>query len=207
MDFIEGLPRVNGKIGLTITDRFLKVVHFIPLSHPYTATTVARTFFDEVVRLHGILSSIFSDRDPVFTSSFWRELFALSGVKLNLSSAFHPQSDGQAEATNKIIGMYLRCLSGDRPRDWLRWLPWAEFCYNSAYQSSLHTSPFQVVYGWESPSVRAYTAGEAHLLAVQQKMEERDEFLMEIRERLHQAQQHYKTVYDGKQHEVSFEVG
>jgi hypothetical protein len=103
--------------------------------------------------------------------------------------------------------MYLRCLSGDRPRDWLHWLPWAEFCYNSAYQSSLHTSPFQVVYGWESPSVHAYTAGEAHLLAVQQKMEERDEFLMEIRERLHQAQQHYKTVYDGKQHEVSFEVG
>jgi hypothetical protein len=208
MDFIEGLPRVNGKtVLLIVVDRFSKAAHFILLHHPYTATKVACTFFDVVVRLHGIPSSIVSDRDPVFTSGFLHEMFALAGVKLNFSSAFHPQSDGQAKATNKIIRMYLGCLSGDRPCDWLRWLPWTDFCYNSAYQSSLHTSPFRVVYGREPPLVHTYTAGEAHLPVVQQQMAERYEFLMEIRERLHQAQQHYKTVYDGKHREVLFEVG
>jgi hypothetical protein len=195
MNFIDGLPRINGKTFLlTIIDRFSKAAHFIPLNHPYTATTVAHTLFNVVVCLHGILNSIISDRDPVFASSFWHEMFSLSGVNLNLSSAFHPQYDGQAKATNKINGMYLRCLSGDWPRDWLRWLPWVEFCYNLVYQSSLCTLPFRVVYGQEPSLMHAYTAGEACLLVVQQEMEERDEFLMEIREHLHQAQQHYKTV-------------
>jgi hypothetical protein len=103
--------------------------------------------------------------------------------------------------------MYLCCLSGDRPRDWLRWLPWTDFCYNSTYQSSLRTSLFRVVYRREPPLVHTYTTGEARLPVVQQQMAERYKFLMEIRERLHQAQQHYKTVYDGKHREVLFEVG
>jgi transposase InsO family protein len=141
-------------------------MHFIPLHHQYMATMVACTFFNVVVHLHGIPSLIVSDRDLVFNSGFWRELFALAGVKLNFSSAFHPQLDGQAEATNKIIRMYLRCLSGDRPHYWLHWLSWAEFCYNSDYQSSLCTSPFRVVYGREPPLVHAYIEGEARLPAV-----------------------------------------
>jgi len=137
MDFIAALPRVNGKtVILTVVDRFSKFAHFIPLSHPYTAASVARVFFQEIVRLHGLPSSIVSDSDPVFTSAFWKELFSLSGVKLQFTSAFHPQADGQSEATNKIIAMYLRCLTGDHPRQWIRWLPWAEFCYNSSYQAS-----------------------------------------------------------------------
>jgi hypothetical protein len=116
MDFVEGLPRVHGKsVILTVIDRFSKSAHFLPLGHPYTATTVARAFFDGIVRLHGIPSSIVSDRDPVFTSQLWRELFAMEGVQLNLSSAFHSQTDGQSEAANKIIIMYLRCLVGHRP--------------------------------------------------------------------------------------------
>ncbi|WVZ49383.1 hypothetical protein U9M48_000750 [Paspalum notatum var. saurae] len=106
MDFVEGLPRVNGKtVILTVVDRFSKFAHFIPLAHPYTAMTVARAFFAEIVRLHGIPALIVSDRDPVFTSAFWRELFELFGTKLNMYSTFHPQSDGQSEATNKIITM------------------------------------------------------------------------------------------------------
>jgi hypothetical protein len=104
---------------LTVIDRFPKSAHFSPLSHPYTATTVARCFFDNIVRLHGILASIVSNCDLVFTSNFWRELFKLAGIKLNLTSAFHPQADGQSEAANKIIAMYLRCVTGDRPRHWL----------------------------------------------------------------------------------------
>jgi len=74
-----------------------------------------------------------SDRDPIFTSTFWRELMWLMGTKLHMTTAFHPQSDGQSEAANQVIIMYLRYLIGDRPRQWLRWLPWAEFIFNTAY--------------------------------------------------------------------------
>jgi hypothetical protein len=66
----------------------------------------------------------------------------LAGVKLCLSFAFHPQSDGQSEVTNKTITIYLRCLVGDRPQQWLQWLPWEEFCYNTTFQASIHMSLF-----------------------------------------------------------------
>jgi hypothetical protein len=208
MDFVEGLPRVNGKsVILMVVDHFSKSAHFIPLGHPYSASTVAQAFFDTVVRLHGIPSSIVSDRDPIFTSKFWTELFRLAGVKLNLSSTFHPQSDGQSEVTNKIIVMYFRCLTGDRPRQWLRWLPWAEYCFNTSFQTSLKTTPFKVVYGRDPPVLRSYTDGESRLLAVQHLLYERDEFLAEVRDRLEQAQQYHKLHYDRKHREVEFTVG
>ncbi|KAF0902701.1 hypothetical protein E2562_018325 [Oryza meyeriana var. granulata] len=102
MDFIEALPRVGGKsVILTIVDRFSKYCHFIPLAHPYSTESVEQAFFSDIVRLHGIPQSIVSDRDPVFTSIFWKELLLLTGVKLHMTTAFHPQSDGQTEAANK----------------------------------------------------------------------------------------------------------
>jgi hypothetical protein len=116
MDFIERLPKVHERsVILTVVDRFSKYAHFIPLSHPYTAASIARAFFDGVVRLHGYPSSIVSDRDPVFTNLLWRDLVKLSGVQLRFSTAFHPQTDGQSEVVNKVIAMYLRCATGDRP--------------------------------------------------------------------------------------------
>jgi transposase InsO family protein len=105
---------------LTVVDRLSKFAHFIALSHPYSATSVAKAFFDSIVRLHGIPCSIVSDRDTVFTSIFWFELFKLAGVTLKMSSAFHPQTNGQSEVVNKVITMYLRCLVGDRPWSWLQ---------------------------------------------------------------------------------------
>jgi hypothetical protein len=91
MDFIKGFPRINGKsVILTVVDCFSKYGHFIALGHPYTAMSIARAFFDNIVRLPGIPSFIVSDRDLVVTSNFWKELFALSGTKLNMSSVFHP---------------------------------------------------------------------------------------------------------------------
>ena len=86
---------------------------------------MARGFFDEIV-LHGMPRSIVSDRDVVFTSRFWKELFTLFGVQLDMSSGYHPQSDGQSGAVNKVIVMYCRCLTGDKLKDWIRWFPWVE---------------------------------------------------------------------------------
>jgi len=124
-----------------------------------------------------------------------------------MTSAFHPQSDGQSEVTNKIIAMYLRCLTGDRPRQWLEWLPWAEFCYNSSYQQSIKTSPFELVYGRPPPSIRSYVPGDARLPAVEKAMKDRDEFLSEVRDRLEQAQQQHKVAYDRRHRELQFSPG
>ena len=91
LDFVKALPQVQGKsVILMVVDRFSKYCHFIPLAHPYSAESVAQAFFADIVRLHGVPQSIVSDRDPVFTSTFWRELMRLIGTKQRMSSAFHP---------------------------------------------------------------------------------------------------------------------
>lgn len=148
LDFIEGFPKVQGKTEiLLVVDRLSKYAHFIPISHPYTTASVVVAFLANIVKLHGLPETIVSDRDSTFTSNFWKELFRLSGSTLALSIVYRPQTDGQIEVTNHMIEMYLRCLVKDFPRKWLELLPWAEYCYNTSLHSTLHTSPFRVVYG------------------------------------------------------------
>jgi transposase InsO family protein len=208
LDFVEALPRVKGKsVILTVVDRFSKYCHFIPLAHPYSAESVAQAFFSDIVRLHGVPQSMVSDRDPVFTSTFWRELMRLVGTKLHMSTAFHPQTDGQSESANRVIIMYLRYLTGDRPKHWLRWLPWAEFVFNTAYQTSLCDTPFKIVYGRDPPSIRSYEPGDTRVAAVAKNMEERAAFLADVRYRLEQAQALHKRHYDKNHHEVVYTVG
>jgi hypothetical protein len=131
----------------------------------------------------------------------------LIDAKLHMMSAFHPQSDGQTKATNKVIVMYLRCFTGDRPQQWLRWLPWAEYIYNTAYQSMLRDTPFRVVYGRDPPSIRSYEHDETRVATVTKNMAERDEFLADIRLCLEQAQAVYKRHYDMHHRDVRYEVG
>lgn len=94
---------------------------------------VANYFVQEIIRLHGIPASIVSDRDKVFTSNFWKEINRLSGTTLKLSSAYHPETDGQTEVVNRGIEMFLRCLVYDQPKKWLQLLPWAELWHNSTF--------------------------------------------------------------------------
>lgn len=113
MDFIEGLPKSGGKeVIFVVVDRFTKYAHFIALSHPYMASQIAQLFLDNICKLHGNPISITSDRDPVFTSLFWKELFKGLGVQIKLSSAYHPQTNGQMERLNKCLEGYLRCITG-----------------------------------------------------------------------------------------------
>jgi hypothetical protein len=93
MDFVEGLP-LSGRADsiLVVVDKFTKVAHFLPLKHPYTSESVARLFLDNVYKLHGMPHAIISDRDRIFTSAFWKELFRLAQVQLCMSTAYHPQS-------------------------------------------------------------------------------------------------------------------
>ncbi|KAG6495596.1 hypothetical protein ZIOFF_043422 [Zingiber officinale] len=123
MDFIDGLPLSQDKTVLfVVVDHFSKYAHFIPLSHPYTVVKVARVFFDNIFKLHGLPETIVSDRDATFTSSFWKELFRLSGTQLCFSSTYHSQSDGQTEAVNRVIEMHLHCFMGEFPKKWVYWI-------------------------------------------------------------------------------------
>ncbi|XP_039855366.1 uncharacterized protein LOC120713480 [Panicum virgatum] len=183
LDFVEALPRVGGKsVILTVVDRFSKYCHFIPLAHPYTAESVAHAFFNDIIRLHGVPQSLVSDRDPIFTLAFWKEIMRLMGTKLHMSTAFHPQTDGQTEATNRVIIM-------------------------SVAQSSLKDTPFRIVYGRDPPTIHSYEPGETRVAAVAKNMADRDKFLADVRYRLEQAQAVQKRHYDKGHRDVSYAVG
>ena len=102
MYFIEGLPKFKDFIVIfVVVDRLSKYAHFLTLSHLYSALTIAQLFFDNIYRLHGLPNNIVSDRDKIFISRFWQELFKLSGTQLKLSTSYHPQTDGQTKVVNQ----------------------------------------------------------------------------------------------------------
>lgn len=117
MDFIEGLPRSEGvDTILVVVDRLTKFGHFVALKHPFTTFQVAEKFVREIVRLHGFSTTIVSDRDKVFMSVLWREMFRLQHTHLLRSTAYHPQTDGQSEVVNKTLETYLRCFVNGQPK-------------------------------------------------------------------------------------------
>lgn len=116
LDFIVGLPPYHGHtVILVVVDRFSKGIHLGMLPTAHTAHSVACLFMDIVGKIHGMPRSLVSDRDPLFVSRFWQELFQLSGTQLRMSSAYHPQSDGQTEVLNRVIEQCLRSFVHRRP--------------------------------------------------------------------------------------------
>lgn len=148
-DFIEKLPKSEGAdTVLVVVDRFTKYAHFLALSHPFLAITVAQLFMDHIFKLHGLPNAIVSDRDKLFISHLWQELFRVLGVSLHLSTAYHPQSDGQFERVNQCLETYLRCFACEKPQSWRSWLSLAEWWYNISFHSSLNASPHKALYGY-----------------------------------------------------------
>lgn len=148
MDFIHGLPTSSRfNCILVIIDSFSKYGHFVPLRHPFTAAKVAKVFMDTVFKLHSLPAAVVTDRDPLFTSTFWQGIFDRLNTQLCMSSSYHPQSDGQTEQVNQAVECYLRCFISAHPAKWSLWLSLCEFWYNTNWHSATGQTPFEVLYG------------------------------------------------------------
>lgn len=152
MDFITGLPKTSkgNNAIMVVVGRLTKMAHFIPTTTKASAQDIADLFVKEVVRLHGIPTSIVSDRDPKFVSQFWEAFTKRLDIKRCLSSSFHPQSDGQKERTNQTIERMLRTFVQTDQTQWENLLPALELAFNTTPNASTGLSPFQLLIG-ENP--------------------------------------------------------
>ena len=141
--------RYNTSI-LVVVDRLTKMARFIPTTANVDSDGTLMLFLTRVVGIHGIPDNIVSDRGSVFTSRFTRTVMKALGIKQNLSTAFHPQTDGQTERTNGILEQFLRCYTNYQQDDWSDYLYWAELSYNNALQSTTNQTPFYALHGYHA---------------------------------------------------------
>ncbi|MBW0588297.1 hypothetical protein O181_128012 [Austropuccinia psidii MF-1] len=148
MDFITQLPLSNSFDSiLAIVDRFSKMAVFIPTMSSINSLDLAHLFIKNIFSKHGLPSSIVSDRGSLFVSSFWTNLCQKLKISRDLSTAYHPETDGQTKRVNQILEQYLWKYVNYHKDDWNTWLPLAEFAYNSSDHSSTKQSLFFTVYG------------------------------------------------------------
>ena len=149
-DFITGLPNIDGYNAIQlIADRHGKMLHPTPCTEEITAEGAADNFIREYFRLHGLPRKIISDRGPQFSGKLFRAVLKGLGIEGAMSTAYHPQTDGQSERWNQEIEAYLRMFCSRCRDDWVKWLPIAEFAFNSHKHSSTGYSPFYLMYGYE----------------------------------------------------------
>jgi hypothetical protein len=206
--FNEGLPKSEGyNYILVVVDRFSKYAHFISLKHPFTYLQVAKSLLDGVVRLHGMPRSMVSDRDKIFASHVWKELFKLNNTTLLTSTVYHPQTDGQSERVNQCLEMFLRSTVYDSPRKWKSWLPLAEFWYNTSYNSLLRCTPFNVLYGYDPVVAAAPLLPPTNNKSVQDLLADRNLHIALIKQHLTAAQNRIKLHADKNRTDREFVVG
>ena len=149
MDFVTGLPTSDGSDAiLVVVDRLTKMRHFIPTTIEASAETVADLYINCIYRLHGIPDTIVLDRGPQFVALFWKLLCQRLQINCLLSTAFHPETDGQTEVSNAAMEQYLRAYTSYQQDDWTRWLGLAKFAANNAFSEPLQCSPFFANYGY-----------------------------------------------------------
>src|SRR6187551_3465250 len=209
MDFITGLPRTQRGFDSiwVIVDQLTKVAHFISVHTTYTSAKLAELYMSRIVCLHGVPKKIVSDRGTQFTSRFWQKLHESMDTKLNFSSAYRPQTDGQTERINQILEDMLRACALKHGGSWDKSLPYAEFAYNNSYQSSLKMAPFEALYGRKCRTPLYWSQmGESQLFGPE-IIKEAERQVEIIRENLKTAQSRQKSYADPKRREMIFEEG
>jgi len=208
MDFIVELPTtLNGDNAIfVIVDRFTKMAHFLPMKTSATAGEVARIFVKEIWRLHGLPKVIVSDRDPKFVSGFWKELMIILNRRRAMSTAYHPESDGQTERTNRTLEQILRYYCSHQQGQWDEYLDRAEFCYNNSRHASIGTTPFFANYGYH-PRGDFPQREESHNEAAGDLAKRMEAIEGQIRQAIGVAQQRQALYANKRRREREFDVG
>jgi len=206
MDFVTKLPTSpsgSDKIWV-IVDRLTKSAHFLAIKETDTMDRLARLYLKEVVSKHGVPVSIISDRDSHFTSHFWRSLHKALGTRLDMSTAYHPQTDGQSERTIQTLEDMLRACVIDFGKSWETHLPLVEFSYNNSYHSSIKAAPFEALYERKCRSPLCWAeVGESQLTGPE-LVYETSEKIVQIRNRMAAARDRQKSYADRRRKPLEF---
>ncbi|GJS52370.1 putative reverse transcriptase domain-containing protein [Tanacetum coccineum] len=209
MDFVTKLPKSSQGYDTiwVIVDRLTKSAIFIPMKETDPLEKLARMYLKEVVTRHGIPVSIICDRDPRFASNFWRSLQKALGTSLDMSTAYHPQTDGQSERTIQTLEDMLRACVIDFGNGWVKHLPLVEFSYNNSYHASIKAAPFEALYGRKCRSPVCWAeVGEVQLTGPK-IVQETTEKIIQVKQRMQAARDRQKSYADLKRKPMEFEVG
>ncbi|GJR61853.1 hypothetical protein Tco_1504015 [Tanacetum coccineum] len=209
MDFVTKLPRTEAGFDTiwVIVDRLTKSTRFLPMKETDSTEKLARLYLREVVSRYGIPVSIISDRDSHFTSRVWQSLHKALGTQLDLSTAYHPQTDGQSERTIHTLEDILRACVINFRNGWDNHLPLVEFSYNKSYHTSIKATPFEALYGRKCHSPVCWAeVGEAQLTRPE-IIHETTKKIFKIRDRMQAARDRQKSYADKRHRPLEFEVG
>nr|GEZ68889.1 putative reverse transcriptase domain-containing protein [Tanacetum cinerariifolium] len=209
MDFVTKLPKSSQGYDTiwVIVDRFTKFAIFTLIRETDPMDKLARIYLKEVVTRHGIPVSIISDRDLRFASNFWRSLQNALGTRLDMSTAYHPDTDGQSEKTIQTLEDMLHACAIDFEKGWVNHLPLVEFSYNNSYHASIKAAPFEALYGRKCRSPICWTeVGEAQILGPE-FIQETTEKIVQIKQRIQAAHNRQKSYANLKHKPTKFQVG
>ncbi|KAI3773312.1 hypothetical protein L1987_47837 [Smallanthus sonchifolius] len=209
MDFITKLPKTSSGYDTiwVIVDRLTKSAHFLPIKETDKTEKLAKLYIKEIVARHGVPISIISDRDSRFVSRIWKSLQEAIGTRLDMSTAYHPQTDGQSERTIQTLEDMLRACVIDFGGNWDTHLPLAEFSYNNSYHTSVKAAPFEALYGRKCRSPLCWAeVGEKHLTGPEIVQETTDK-IFKIKDRLKAARDRQKSYADNRRKPLEFKIG
>jgi transposase InsO family protein len=207
-DFIVGLPKSNGYDAISVwICRETKMAHFIPCNGTVTANDTTKIFLENIYRLHGLPEEIISDRGPQFIAKFWKRFCQALGITVKLSSAYHPQTNGQTERTNQILEQYLRCYCNYDQNNWAELLSLAEFAYNNSIQQSINCTPFFANYGYHPQGDGLPRALEDRIDIENLWKQDAQERYDTIKQQLEKAQLQQQCQANKKRKEYEFQVG
>ncbi|KAD3641035.1 hypothetical protein E3N88_30258 [Mikania micrantha] len=209
MDFITKLPRTAKRHDTVwvIVDRLTKSAHFLPIRETYTSERLYDLFVKEIVTRHGVPVSIVSDRDTRFTSRFWKQFHDAMGTRLNISTAYHPQTDGQSERTIQTLEDMLRACIIDFGGSWDDHLPLVEFSYNNSYHSSIGMPPYEALYGRRCRTPVCWGEVGQKEMGNKAAVIDMAEKLRVIKARMKAAQDRQKSYADKRRRPIKFDVG